>query len=166
MSCRGDHKGENCVCDIVRNIADAQNDVFENCCDVSCEQSINDLLSPAAANDLDTVPFMLYCEGDCKPFKASGVTVDNGGGSPSFDCIESFLFRVKSVDDDCCAVLELLSFEGDPAGAGNQGSECLKDPCHQFDGQSVADLTATGICITVDLDCFCAIHCFPAVNLF
>ncbi len=152
MGCRKDHDTGNCVCDIVKAIADAQSDVVENCCDVSCEKSIEDLLSPVAANDLDTVPFILFCEGDCKPFKGFGVRKDNS----DLECFESFIFRVKSVDKDCCALLELLD-----TGDGN----ACKDPCDQFKGDvGTGDLTRTGICITVDLDCFCGISCLPAVS--
>lgn len=63
-----------CVADILKDIVDAQNDIVENCCDTSCEQSINDLLcTNEVTNDLDTVPVILYCK-DCKPFKGFGTT--------------------------------------------------------------------------------------------
>lgn len=148
----------NCVCEKVRAIADAQDAVIENCCDVSCKQSIRSLVSPVVANELDTVPFLLYCKGDCKPYKATGFFKDNG----NFQCVETFIFRVKSVDDDCCAVLELLAANGGDL----PGPEKRENPCRQLDNVDVDDLMATGICITVDLNCFCAITCLPAVSLF
>jgi hypothetical protein len=156
----------NCVCDVVRAIADAQENAIEVQCDVSCSKSIQNLVSPVRENDLDTVPFILYCEGTCKPFKAFGADVQMDG-QPRFDCIESFIFRVSEVDDDCCARLELLTFGGDPQQPGDQkGAKWDKDPCDQLNGKKVRDLQGTGVCITVDLNDFAAITCLPAVDLF
>ncbi|SEP85108.1 CotY/CotZ family spore coat protein [Piscibacillus halophilus] len=147
MSCRGKDHTENCVCDILRQIVDAQNDIVEHDCDVSCKQSIEDLLgdrtSPAG---LDTVPVLLYCE--CKTFKGFGAMNDQNN-----TVVASFYFRVKKVDDDCCAVLELLR---DPADSDRNP----KDPTDQ----KTANLRATGICINVDLKCFCHVTCLPAVD--
>lgn len=170
MSCgKGSHHHgatSNCVCDVVRAIAEAQNEVVENICDVSCERSIESLLDPAAANDLNTVPFILYGK-DLNPFKAFGIDFQrnkNNNNAPKFECIESFVFRVKTVDEDCCAVIELLAF-GDDGGGNNNKNKDGDNPCDQVDGQKLEDLVATGICITVDLSCFCAITCLPAVSL-
>ncbi|MFC4386877.1 CotY/CotZ family spore coat protein [Gracilibacillus marinus] len=147
-----------CVCDVVRAIADAQDAVVDQHCDVSCSQSIRNLVSPTTTNGYDTVPFILYGK-TLKPFKASGVVVSNQGGSNNtkFECVESFIFRVNEVSDDCCAVLELLAFDGD--------SNACDEPCDQLDNEKVEDLERTGICITVDLSCFCAITCLPAVSV-
>lgn len=148
---------DSCVCEILRDIVDAQNDVIENCCDTSCEQSINDLLGESdPGNGLDTVPVILYCAGDCKPFKGFGAK--RGGTLGSIGEMKaSFIFRVKTVTDDCCAVLELLRDRNDPVTCDH-----LKDPCDQL----TADLENTGICITVDLDCFCHVTCLPAISVF
>ncbi|WP_047982364.1 CotY/CotZ family spore coat protein [Ornithinibacillus contaminans] len=147
----------NCVADILRDIVDAQNDVIENCCDTSCEQSINDLLGETdPGNGLDTVPVILYCAGDCKPFKGFGAKRGNGLGSVG-DIKASFIFRVKTVSDDNCAVLELLVDPDDPCDCDH-----LKDPCDQETG----NLQNTGICLTVDLDCFCHVTCLPAISVF
>jgi len=158
--------GDNCVCDVVRAIADAQDDVQNDLCDVSCAKSINNLLAPVSRNNLDTVPFILYGK-DLKPFKGFGADIEFSGGRPRFDCVESFIFRVNEVSDDCCAVLELLHFDDDqPDEPGNQkGAKCDKDPCEQLDMEKVSDLNRTGVCITVDLKCFCAITCLPAVSV-
>lgn len=174
MSCgKGHHptgNTGNCVCDVVRAIADAQNEVVENSCDVSCERSIESLLDPAAANDLNTVPFILYGK-KLKPFKGFGIDFkrnNNNNNNQKFECVESFVFRVKTVDDDCCAVLELLAFGddgGDKGGGGGGKDKDEDDPCDQINGQKLEDLVATGICLTVDLSCFCAITCLPAVSL-
>ncbi|GAA0593355.1 spore coat protein CotY [Virgibacillus siamensis] len=153
MGCGKDFDTGNCVCDILKEIVDAQNDVVENCCDTSCERSISDLLGETDnGNGLDTVPLILYCKEGCKPFKGYGACpIDNNGGG---HVEASYFFRVKKVMDDCCAVVELLrddEAEGDP-----HGPFC----------SDVADLSATGICMTVDLNCFCHVTCLPAISAF
>ncbi|GAB2532819.1 CotY/CotZ family spore coat protein [Gracilibacillus alcaliphilus] len=143
-----------CVCDVVRAIADAQDNVVEQHCDVSCSQSIKNLVSPIRSTGLDTVPFILYNKKG-QPFKGFGAEIE--GSSYRFECFSSFIFRVNEVNDDCCATLELLVFD-------NQDNAC-HSPCEQIDNEQVKDLERTGICITVDLTCFCAITCLPAVSL-
>ncbi|MFB4168347.1 CotY/CotZ family spore coat protein [Virgibacillus sp. JSM 102003] len=151
MGCGKDFDTGSCVCDILREIVDAQNDVVENCCDTSCERSISDLLGETDnGNGLDTVPVILYCKDSCKPFKGFGAHPDDIG-----DVQASFYFRVKRVMDDCCAVVELLRDPGD-----NDNNP--KDPVDQ----DTNPLRATGICMTVDLNCFCHITCLPAVSAF
>lgn len=159
MGC-GCEKGEvspsgSCVVDIVQEIVDAQNDVVENCCTTSCEQSINDLLGETEpGNGLDTVPIILYCKDGCKPFQGFGALPDNETPS-GLDClVSSFIFRAKKVLADDCAVLELVACPGEDCG--------FKSPCEQ----NTTDLEATGICITVNLRCFCHITCLPAISLF
>ncbi|MFC4403384.1 CotY/CotZ family spore coat protein [Gracilibacillus xinjiangensis] len=143
-----------CVADVVEAIANAQDDVLDQQCDISCHRSIQSLVSPVAGKGLDTVPFILFGENGV-PFRGTGVQVARNGVA-EFACVESFIFRVKEVDG-ACAVLELLIFdeETDPGDA----------PCDQLDGEEIAELERTGICITVDLSCFCAITCLPAVSV-
>ncbi|MBY7143125.1 spore coat protein [Virgibacillus sp. NKC19-3] len=149
MGCGKDFDTGNCVCDILREISEAQSDVVENCCDTSCEQSINDLLGESDnSNGLDTVPIILYCKDGCKPFKGYGANPNDIG-----DITSSFYFRVKKVTKDCCATLELLR---DP----KDGNRDPKSPCEQ----DTKPLLATGICMTVDVSCFCHVTCLPAVN--
>ncbi|MFC4403269.1 CotY/CotZ family spore coat protein [Gracilibacillus xinjiangensis] len=159
----GSISSRDCVCDVVRAIADAQDDVVDQHCDISCAQSIRSLVSPVTANGLDTVPFILYGK-NLKPFKASGAVIGNNNNNNNnnlvFECIESFIFRVNEVSDDCCAVLELLAFDND-----NDNNAC-DEPCDQLDNENIRDLERTGICITVDLSCFCAITCLPAISVF
>ncbi|WP_217585910.1 CotY/CotZ family spore coat protein [Lentibacillus saliphilus] len=151
MGCGKVHDTGNCVCDILKEIADAQQDIVENCCETSCEQSINDLLGEGdRGNGLDTVPVLLYCKDGCKPFLGFGADPDD-----IRDIVGSFYFRVKRVDNDCCAVLELLRDPHDP----DEKPEC---PVSQFTGH----LQSTGICITVDLNCFCHVTCLPAISAF
>ncbi|UOR13108.1 CotY/CotZ family spore coat protein [Halobacillus amylolyticus] len=163
MGCRGKEKDydfdkcdfKDCVCDILRDIKAAQDEVAgDNCCDYGCKQSIDDLVGGTmGGNGRDTIPVILYCEGTCKPFKGFGGKrcEDN---SNNFDVKESFFFRVKDVDDDCCATLELLL---SPETGSDCGCECPAE-------QETEDLSATGICITVDLKCFCHVTCLPAIS--
>lgn len=170
MGCGKDFDTGNCVCDILREIAEAQNDIVENCCDTSCEQSISDLLGDTDnGNGLDTVPVLLYCKDGCKPFKGFGADPDCIG-----DIKASFFFRVKKVDDKCCAVLELLRDDDDD----DDDKDDRYDRDDRYDDkydkddpkspvkQKTDDLRATGICITVDLDCFCHVTCLPAIDAF
>lgn len=151
MGCGKEFDTGSCVCDILKEIAEAQEDVVENCCDSSCEQSISDLLGETEVkNGLDTVPVILYCKDSCKPFKAFGAHPDNIG-----DIKASFYFRVKKVMENCCAVVELLR---DP----QCDSRNPQDPTDQ----KTRHLRTTGICMTVDLNCFCHVTCLPAISAF
>ncbi|GGF15289.1 spore coat protein Y [Halobacillus andaensis] len=147
MSCGKHHDSGNCVCDILSEIVAAQNDVLSDC-NTSCEQSIGDLLGDTGGSGRDTVPVLLYCKGNCKPFKGFGARRDS-----IKDIKGSFYFRVKDVDKDCCATLELLR---DP----EDKNEDPNSPVEQKTG----NLKATGICISVDLDCFCHVTCLPAIT--
>lgn len=151
MSCGCDFQTGSCVCNVLKEIARAQSDIIENCCDTSCEKSINELLGEKEVlNDLDTVPVLLYCKDSCKPFKGYGAHPRSIGKMQA-----SYYFRVKSVTDDCCAVLELLK---DP----NDSNHNPHDPMEQH----TKHLKTTGICITVDAKCFCHITCLPAISAF
>jgi hypothetical protein len=160
MGCGKHHNSGNCVADILRDIVDAQNDIVETCCETGCEQSINDLLGESDDdNGRDTVPVILYCKGTCKPFKGFGAQKfrHSDGSHGMTDIIASFIFRVKSIDKDNCAVLELLLSDKQ-----NCGNDHLKDPTDQ----DTSNLGRTGVCITVDADCFCHVTCLPAISVF
>lgn len=149
--CGTDHKSGSCVCDVLKEITRAQGDISDNKdCDSSCDRSISDLLGETEdhRNNLNTVPVILYCNDGCTPFKGYGAHPKNIG-----DVTSSFYFKVKSVDDDCCAVVELLR---DKACTSNNP----KDPTEQ----DTKKLRTTGICITVDLKCFCHVTCLPAIT--
>jgi len=156
MGCKKEDCNDvSCVRDVLEEIVDAQNDVVENVCDTSCKQSINDLMGDRDnGNDLDTVPIILYNK-DGSPFKGFGAKQKRRGNVGPI--VSSFIFRVKKVDDDGCAILELLLSD-------EQDYSCdhLKDPADQ----KTEDLEDTGICITVDLDCFCHVTCLPAICVF
>lgn len=154
MGCGKSFDSGNCVADVLNEIVEAQEDIQEFCCDTSCERSISDLLGETEnKKGLDTVPVILYCN-DCKPFKGFGADKKYTGKIGKI--VSSFIFRVKSIDGDC-AVLELLLKDGETCGY-----DSLKDPTDQ----STDDLEATGICITVDINCFCHITCLPAISVY
>lgn len=149
MSCGKEMHTGSCVCNVLKEIARAQKDITEFHCDTSCEKSINDLLGDTEVrNNLDTVPFILYCDSSCKPFKGYGAHPRNIS-----KIVSSYYFRVKSVTNDCCAVIELLRDPGD-------NNFHPKDPADQ----QTKHLRATGICMTIDAKCFCHITCLPAIN--
>lgn len=149
MGCCGDkYNTGHCVCDVLKEIERAQSDIVESCCDTSCEKSIRDLLGETDdRSGLDTVPIILYCKDSCKPFKGFGAHPRNIA-----NVVGSFYFRVKKVNKDCCAVLELLRERGDNPNPDNPVE------------QETSHLRATGICITVDLHCFCHVTCLPAIS--
>ena len=144
---------DDCVCDVVRAIAEAQDDVADQHCDVSCHRSIRNLVCPDTGGNFDTVPFILFNKTG-EAFRGTGASIVTNG-TASFSCVESFIFRVSEVKG-CCAMLELLV-----VADGDTGDV----PCEQIGDAAVADLERTGICITVDLNCFCGISCLPAVSV-
>ena len=173
------HQSEgNCVSRILREIVSAQNDVTnDDDCNVSCERSISDLLGETEpGSGLDTVPVILYCKGTCKPFK--GFAVPEGRNHELGRTVASFFFRVKRVTKDNCAILELLISDRDHhhrfentgenderEGGHNQHhnqNHHKKDPESPVQ-QDTRNLEATGLCITVDLECFCHVTCLPAI---
>lgn len=148
MSCGSKYHTGSCVADILKEIVSAQDNIAGDCCDTSCERSIAELLGDTQApTNLDTVPVLLYCK-DCTPFKGYGAPFN-----AIADVVGSFYFRVKKVDSKNCAVLELLRTPNDPEA----------DPVSPVT-QFTANLQATGICITVDLDCFCHVTCLPPIT--
>jgi len=159
---------ENCVREVLKAILHAQEKAKKhndghNSCD---KESIHELLGETRRPKKNTIPFLLYC-GDCEPFKATGVTTfTDHSKRKQFACITSFIFKIKDLNDDC-AVLELLTFKPDKRchsdQKGDRKNHC--SPCCQIDHKDVDDLMGTGICITVDLSCFCAISTLPAVRL-
>ncbi|OAS83832.1 MULTISPECIES: CotY/CotZ family spore coat protein [Metabacillus] len=167
-----DHKDhdkchESCVEEILEAILKAQRKADgDDGCRTSCKESIKELLGESKKWTKNTIPFILYC-GDCAPFKASGATtILTHHKKKKFVCITSFIFRIKDIKDSC-AVLELLTFKSDKKCEKDSYKRCDEtcSPCCQIDHKDVDDLVKTGICINVDLSCFCAVTCLPAVHL-
>ncbi|WP_174615523.1 CotY/CotZ family spore coat protein [Virgibacillus ihumii] len=150
---------ENCVGDVLEAILEAQRKVQHNHCKASCEGSIDDLLGKKRRSRKNTIPIVLYC--GCKPFKGTGVFSYSCHSKKKLKCIETYIFKIKDLKGEC-AVLELLTFKSDLNDtAGN--NKCSL--CSQVDHKCVDDLMKTGICIEVDLSCFCAVTCLDAVRL-
>src|SRR5699024_2950505 len=165
-----------CVTDIVRKILNAQRKVLQaggEACLTSCDQSIKDLLASPGYRPTrhNTIPFILYSKNFNKPFFGSGFCIDENG---MFNCVESPVFRVKgfSKGSSNCAVLELLTpvvDNNDGDGGGDSGlfqneNGVCGSVCEYFGTQEFSNFEATGICITVDLSCFCGISCLPAIT--
>ncbi len=185
----GDFRDENCVADVVRGIVRAQRralEAEEDTCFTSCDRSIEELLSPFEENRErlrhNTIPFILFTKKG-KPFTGVGVRRERDRRSDRhvFECIESPIFRAKSfVDgDENCVRLELLK----PVRGRRHDHDHDHDHDHGHHGEheehgkhhehedfcdflprNTRNFRATGICITVDLDCFCAISCLEPIT--
>lgn len=200
---------DNCVFEVIEKIVEAQNKVADkesgrDCCSVSCERSIDQLLSPSGELGNNTIPFVLYSKGALKPFVGSGFRTEDD----YFNCVESPVFRAKRFVDYDCVELELLlpvtgrkhddrkghdhhdNHDGrggrsehdhgrhhHDGGRGHGGHghhddghhdrhhrhcKCLL--CDFTSGKRIKNFRASGVCITVDLNCFCAITCLDPIR--
>jgi hypothetical protein len=161
-----------CLKETLEKILYAQKKVKDkqehNPCEISCNQSINELKYPSCNELKNTIPFILYCNA-CEPFKVEGVTtfLDPCLKKERFYCFTTFIFKIKALKGDC-AVLELLKFDSHGKCVSDNSScsdRCICSPCCQLHCKEIDDLIPTGVCIKVDLSCFCAIQCLPAVSL-
>ncbi|WP_338473104.1 CotY/CotZ family spore coat protein [Niallia sp. XMNu-256] len=163
-----------CVEEVLEAILKAQRKVekdYQKKCS-SCKESIEELLEEPKKPRKNTIPFILYC--GCEPFKASGVTTHGKGPKDKkLACVSSYIFKIKDLKG-ACAELELLTFNSknkcNDTNENNQdGKKGLHQHdfslCDQIDHEKVEDLQETGVCINVDLSCFCSITCLPAVRL-
>lgn len=162
MGCSQNSGGQGnngCVCDVVRAILDIQNQaVQDDCatCTTNCFlEPLGGIVSPARAA-ADTRVFTLLSKTG-QPFVASF-------SSERFDEVcASIYFRVEDIFDNCCATLRVLvPLEGDDP------VDILTDDGDKVDLRAVCDVknfAASDSCITVDLDCFCAVQCIADVNL-
>jgi hypothetical protein len=165
MGCgrNNDERNRSCVCDVVRAIKDIQdNAVLDDEC-VDCPscflEPLGSLVSPARRDRVDTRVFVLK-NADGSPFHAFFSGENNA-------CVSIF-FRVEEIFDNCCATLRVLipgRREGGnfiPVNLVAGGDKCcinLERVCQ------VERFRASSDCITVDLNCFCAIQCIADVNL-
>lgn len=149
-----------CVCEVVRAILDIQNQaVDEECstCTTNCFlEPLGGIVSPARPS-ADTRVFTLSTK--------TGVPFIATFSSEEFDdvCISVF-FRVEDVFDGCCATLRVLVPLDERGHAvqlvnGDDSKISLSALC------DVVDFAASDSCITVDLDCFCAVQCIADVDL-
>lgn len=187
--CSSGSPSSNCVADVVKKIVKAQREAVragEDTCLTSCERSIEDLLNEFEPNRRrlrhNTIPFILYCKQSCKPFVGSGII--RSSSRRSFTCIESPVLRVKNFvrGSDHCVVLEILKpirSNYSPGHASDGGDRDGTDPnkllyaesdqscasvCDFFNGKRINNFQSTGICITVDLNCFCGITCLDPIT--
>jgi kynurenine formamidase len=111
----------------------------------------------------NTIPLILYC--NLEPFKVEGVTkcFDHELNTEKFVCFTTFIFRIIDLEGDC-AVLELLKFKNHYQCHPDIRDHVCSSSC-QLNGKDVSDLNATCVCIQVELSCFSAIQCLPAVCL-
>ncbi|UAT29765.1 spore coat protein [Bacillus badius] len=182
MGCGEHFHTGHCVCDILAEIAEYQQDTASDDCVSSCAESIRELVGGTTPSNFNTVPLQLICSsvnptsenagpergGLCgNVFVAQGFRRNTSAGAAPGDlqAITTTFFRVSSVDtENCCAVLELLCAEDITFGpAANdlivppgQGDDCLRT----ITGPT---FSRTRVCITVDLNCFCGVSCLPAV---
>lgn len=177
MSCGEHFDTGSCVCDVLAQIADEQNDSGNGDCLGSCNQSIRELMGGVTPSNFNTVPFQLICTTASTSHGASSPdvcgTVFQATGYRRIphmpNVIEkatSTFFRVTSINQKTgCAILELLCAEehggkgkdGKGDGKGKGKGECIEE----FE----LELERTGICITIDCTCFCGIVCLPAMAL-
>ncbi|MBS3681819.1 hypothetical protein KGF86_16625 [Ornithinibacillus massiliensis] len=161
---------ENCISDVVRKIIDAQDKVKQNKCDSGCEKSIMELLSQSnyKRNFNNTIPFFLTSR-DNKPYIASGIIKAPIKGYPNesyFKCIETPILRAIKFNDNKnnCVVVELLrpvNANGIPVA---DRGEYLCDFFQEQTPYKTIQFRSTGVCTTIDLDCFCGITCLDPIS--
>lgn len=148
-----------CVCEVVRAIKDIQDAVEEETCECpkNCFlEPLGSLVSPTTKPNADTRVFVLKTA-DGSPFHAFFK-------SPDCSCVSIF-FRVEEIFDNCCATLRVLR-PIETTGNQMQTLDMVKNCC--IDLSSFCNLDgfeSTNDCITVDLNCFCAIQCIADVHL-
>lgn len=154
----GNERG--CVCEVVRAILDIQNQANdEDCptCTTNCFlEPLGGIVSPAR-KAADTRVFKLLTKTGM-PFMAQF-------SSDLYEHCTSVFFRVEDIFDDCCATLRVLVPLYEHGGyAVNLLSDCgtklnLGELCE------VNHFAPSDSCITVDLNCFCAVQCVADVDL-
>ncbi len=108
----------------------------------------------------NTIPIILICESNCEYFIGSGVFKDPL--TSNFKCFQTPVFRLSRIDEQQgIIILELLQ----PQDSNGNISyfSCRKGPCKFFSSISVTKFIKTGICIKVNLNCFCGIECLQPV---
>ncbi|PGS53840.1 CotY/CotZ family spore coat protein [Bacillus sp. AFS041924] len=175
MSCKDNHdkKRNHCVCDVVKFINDLQ-DCATNTCPTGCDVPF--LGANPNVPLANTRPFLLYLangelfrvpafNNNMMPIMAQqrdgGDNQNNNNKNAQINnCQDTVVFRVESVDDDCCAVLRaLVPVNGN---ANNNKNNNQNTFCELVDAEM---FVASNTCVTVDLDCFCAIQCLRDVHV-
>src|SRR5690625_1280520 len=167
--------GSGCVRDTLRKIIEAQNKIVSPAavnCHTSCENAIDELLSPSSRNNrprYTTIPVTLI-NGCGKPFIGSGIVnrAPNGERRDYFDCVESPVFKVRGFTNraETCVSLELLipvHHHRDGDQQEHQVTDCGTTTCDFFK-HPIHNFKSTGICINVDVNCFCGITCLDPIT--
>lgn len=117
---------------------------------------------PLTKNNFDTIPIMLICKDKCDFYIGSGIF--RKPNTIILECFKTPIFRVAKFLDSsaCCVVLELLQPQNEDGKIPSSFIEC--DVCTLFSDNCITKFVRTGICITVDLNCFCGVECLPPVN--
>ena len=148
-----------CVCDVVRAILDIQNQATQDecsACTTNCFlEPLGGIVSPAS---VDTRVFTLSTKKGTPFFATFSPTEEYD------DICTSIYFRVEDIFDGCCATLRVLiplDENREPVCLLNEQETgiSLRAVCN------VAAFAKSESCITVDLDCFCAVQCIADVNL-
>lgn len=157
-SSKNSHSG--CVCSVVEAILDIQNQaVQDECrpCLTNCfMEPLGSIVSPVTTN-ADTRVFMLITKTGA-PFMSFFKNTETE------EPCTSVFYRVEDVFEDCCATLRVLK----PLTSTGCTVDILNNEGTAVDLRTLCDVTAweaTDTCITVDLDCFCAVQCIADVNL-
>ncbi|WP_316571679.1 CotY/CotZ family spore coat protein [Neobacillus sp. YIM B06451] len=172
MSCGSDFFTSNCVCDTLLAIVEAQDKInpITDECSFGCSRAIQELVGGTTATGNDTIPVILICKSTCAPFQATGVRRDTQSPQTPFEVVCGCVFRVIDVDPEtCCATLEILGIR---TGQGSNADFTLCEGPNQNNGfgcvenlNNATALVRSGVCITVDLNCFCGVSCIFPQNL-
>ncbi|MES9681326.1 CotY/CotZ family spore coat protein [Gottfriedia acidiceleris] len=175
MSCKDNHdkKRNHCVCDVVKFINDLQ-DCATNTCPTGCDVPF--LGANPNVPLANTRPFLLFlANGELFRVPAFSHNMmmmaqnrdgndnnqNNNKNGQMNNCQDTVVFRVESVDEDCCAVLRALipvnNKDNKDNNKNNQNTFCELVEADMF--------VASNTCVTVDLDCFCAIQCLRDVHV-
>ncbi|MBM7647523.1 spore coat protein Z [Bacillus ectoiniformans] len=169
MSCRSHHDDHhdkhyhsNCVCEVLRAIKDLQDATTDDCfeCKDCLTEPLGDLAGTRRRN-ADTRVFTLSTK-DGKPYFAFFGPIEGTNSKYCEDVCVSIFFRVEEVYDNCCARLRVLVPLDENDNPVNITDDCCIDlgkVCR------VRNFGRTHSCITVDLNCFCAVQCIKDVDL-
>lgn len=166
----GARRHDHCICEVVRAIKRVQDIREDRDCDdcaIDCFLTpLGGLVSPSRQR-ANTRVFMLLDEKG-NPFKAmftqgrrrrrrpnAAAEAEQARECAHNSCFSVF-FRVQNIFDNCCATLQVL----EPLNEHGRRVDLFKHGKLDLDAVCEAvRFEATGVCITVDLKCFCGIQC-------
>jgi hypothetical protein len=181
MSCNDNHKkrrDNNCVSDVVKFINELQ-DCATNTCPTGCDvpflganpnvplANTRPFLLFLANGELFRVPAFLnrdMRDRDRDRDDDDDDKSDNNKNRRRKNCVDSVVFRVESVDDNCAVLRALVSIDRnrDNDKDDNKDKDRAQDFCDLVENDM---LVASNTCVTVDLDAFVAIQCLRDVHV-